>query len=157
MLNSTEMQYHFYWKTSWKALWLWWPRGRLWMVCCRSFVISDGHTHIDKAIPHHTHQMGASIPQRLSKIIVHRFGQTGHSVQSVTERSKRWSKLNAPLLSLFTFSPSEFTMRFVPPVTLPPRGCFEGGAQTTSALPPIKCSSLCLPLMTPLSRWEALY
>lgn len=94
------MQYHFYWKTSWKALWLWWPRGRLWMVCCRSFVISDGHTHIDKAIPHHTHQMGASIPQRLSKIIVHRFGQTGHSVQSVTERSKRWSKLNAPLLSL---------------------------------------------------------
>lgn len=51
MLNSTEQV--LYWMTSWKKTLIMVAQGAVTvhMVCCMSFAISDGHTHVDKAAP----------------------------------------------------------------------------------------------------------
>jgi hypothetical protein len=59
------------------------------MVCSTSFVISDGHTHIDQVTPRHIHQTGANVPQRLLKNGAHHFGVTSGLVQTITQHSKR--------------------------------------------------------------------
>ena len=68
------------------------PEASYHIVCCTSFAISDGHTHIDQVRPRHNHQTWANVPQRLLKNGAHCFGEMCCLVQAITQHSKHWSE-----------------------------------------------------------------